>query len=102
MGASAWLRLEAVGVFLHWCPGCGCAHRLNVSRTDHPQGLRWYFNGNYVRPSFTPTVRINDGARRCNYTLEHGWLSFDVDCTHALAGQAVPLPVFPIPPAIAH
>ncbi len=97
VGASAYLRIEAVGVFLHWCPGCARPHRLNVSRTDHPGGLRWYFNGNYVRPSFAPAVSLEDGAQRCNYTLEHGWLRFTEDCTHALAGQGVPLPVFPQP-----
>lgn len=78
----------------------------------------WTFDGNLESPSFTPsfkhtgkqTVKVNgrwtgewvrdkDGNaidNCCHYILTAGVLNFCGDCTHALVGQAVPLP--PLPP----
>ena len=87
------IKLVSPGVYEHWCPGCKQPHRFNTSSTDHPDKLRWYFNGNYLRPSFTPAMNIQrpDGSR-CRYNLHDGWLYYAVESTHALAGHSTPLP----------
>lgn len=80
---------------------------------------RWKFvNADLVRPTFTPSFKITgvqtvvddkgtwtgewkrgpDGKPLpycCHYILTNGILNFCVDCTHALAGKAVPLPDLP-------
>lgn len=96
VGLSHVLRLERVGVFLIWCPGCCRAHRLNVSSVDHPRGMKWFFNGNYSRPSFTPGFDEEQGGQRCAFRLQDGWLHFTDECTHPLAGRSAVLPAFPL------
>lgn len=94
-----------------WCAGCGEAHAINVVPDARPC---WGFNGNYDAPTFTPSVlvtgvrRITDDEharlmvgekieptpRRCHSFVEGGKVRFLDDCTHALAGQTVPLEAF--------
>lgn len=74
-----------VGEPAHWCPGCGCLHS-----PSSPAG--WAWDGDAERPTFTPAMR--QGVQ-CHYTLTAGVLQFFSDCTHELAGQAVPLPDLP-------
>jgi hypothetical protein len=104
--SSTLRRIE--GGFAHWCPACEEMHRL-------PDG--WTFDGNLEAPTFTPSFK-HDGLQRvfvdghwtgewkrdasgntipfcCHYILTAGVLNFCGDCTHALAGQAVPLPKLP-------
>lgn len=74
----------------------------------------WTFDGNVAVPTFTPSVRITgkqtvkvngqwtgewvcDAAGNaldecCHYVLTAGIINFCGDCTHHLAGTAVPLP----------
>lgn len=83
----------------------------------------WGFNGDYARPTFTPSVlatyeELTDGGeaayrawaaagrpqpapkferrtvRRCHSYVRDGQIQFLGDCTHALAGKTVPLEVF--------
>ena len=78
----------------------------------HPQA--WGFNGNGDAPTFTPSVLVNGGRRMtddeyeriragekidlpptvCHSFVTDGNIQFLGDCTHALAGQTVPLPDF--------
>jgi hypothetical protein len=97
VGLSHVLRLQKPGVYLHWCPACGKAHALNLSSVDHPTGMKWFFNGNFLRPTFTPGVTLEEGGCRCSYSLRDGYIQFAPDCTHALAGQGVAMPAFPFP-----
>ena len=100
--AGTKLRRGQTGYF-HWCPGC---------EEMHPLPDRWTFNGDVERPTFSPSFLhtvttyaggvdaqgIGIGERRqgrCHYILTDGVLNFCSDSTHALAGQAVPLPVLP-------
>jgi len=91
--------LEGGRIGFH-CPGCRKPHVVNVS----PGG--WGFNGNYERPTFTPSVLVTyngpdagadrgDGDRAppavCHSFVTDGQIQFLGDCTHALAGQTVPL-----------
>ena len=86
----------------HWCPACRAMH---VFATDVPdsRGHRWTWNGNETRPTFWPdrdvvTKGFKDlaPAGHCHYTLDAGTIAFATDCTHALKGQRVPLPDFPV------
>ncbi len=105
---SAKLRRAQNG-YIHWCPPCGETHRL-------PDG--WTFDGNVDRPTFSPSFKHTgkqtvkdergewtgewvcgaDGKALdwcCHYILTAGVLNYCGDCTHALAGQSVPLPDLP-------
>jgi hypothetical protein len=97
------------------CAGCNDVHTI----TD-AQG-RWTFNGDFERPTFSPSVLVMCGHYVstfkagedncwCTYDAEHpnepsgfkcyrchsfvvdGRIQFLGDCTHALANQTVDLP----------
>jgi hypothetical protein len=93
-----------------WCPGCDEAHMIKTS----PSG--WGFNDSGDAPTFTPSVLVSGVAhltnaqeeayRRgeplppavpfvCHSFVTDGRIQFLSDCTHALAGQTVPLPDYP-------
>lgn len=95
-----------------FCPGCGEHHA--------PIEGRWGFNGDYERPTFTPSILvrgtkltelgeqqhlawIDAGCPKTDQVLDHvntvchsfvtdGRIQFLNDCTHALAGQTIELP----------
>lgn len=74
------------------CPGCGCAHSFRI---EGP-GPVWRFDGNMERPTFAPSLLvrgwINESENdRCHSFVRDGQIQFLSDCTHALAGQTVPL-----------
>lgn len=99
-----------------YCPGCEMHHGVYVAGSGHPV---WGFNGNYDKPTFTPSIlcrwRGFTPAGRaaynawadaghpepapqfeardmvCHSFVRDGQIQFLSDCTHALAGQTVPL-----------
>lgn len=96
------------------CPGCGTVHRIQHGAGDGP---RWGWNGDAERPTFTPSIlvrwdqweppattpeiceKIKRGEIRqtavpkvCHSFVTDGQIQFLGDCTHALAGQTVPIP----------
>lgn len=90
----------------HWnlwwnCPGCGDPHAFDE---------RWQFDGNYERPTFSPSfLTWLDGhpeatrepyisGMRCHSFVRDGQIEYQSDCTHALAGKTVPLPPWPEAP----
>lgn len=87
----------APDVLFH-CPGCKTQHGV---WTDKPasNGARWSWNGDMERPTFSPSLLITvewreaDGMHRqvCHSFVREGQIQFLSDCTHALAGQTVPL-----------
>ncbi len=102
------LRVAEGGGLMFWCPGCDGAHQVRVGDGSGP---RWGFNGDYDRPTFTPSVLVrgtqpmtDDEHRRimagerveprpfvCHSFVRDGQIQFLGDCTHALAGQTVAL-----------
>lgn len=100
-----------LGTYSIKCPGCGDIHHLDK---------RWSFNGNYEKPTFSPSLLIRGGHFEphfkegdrcwCTYDAENpdspspfkcvvchsfitdGKIQFLGDCTHSLAGQTVELP----------
>ena len=114
MGARGVLRTIEGDQLGFWCPGCEEMHVVRVP--PHPHA--WGFNGDYDRPTFTPSVLVTSGhyapdwdgkACWCTYYRDHpdadvdfvcyrchsyvtdGKIQFLGDCTHALAGQTVEL-----------
>ena len=98
-----------------WCPGCKQAHQVNTG----PGG--WTYDGNPDAPTFSPSVLVRSGHfaegwsggkcwctfRRadgepspfqcisCHTFVRGGQIEFLSDCSHALAGQTVPMPDLP-------
>lgn len=95
------------------CPGCEEPHFVRVGVPDRPC---WGFNGDFERPTFSPSILVTSGhhvqgwkpgdgcwcgtedaafgCSVCHSFVEAGQIRFLSDCTHALAGQTVPLPPF--------
>ncbi|MGT2507930.1 DUF6527 family protein [Cupriavidus basilensis] len=103
--------------FSFWCPGCDGPHRIQHGAGAGP---RWGWNGDVERATFTPSVLVRyphwepsaeDPAVRtaialgevtqqlvervCHSFVTDGRIQFLGDCTHALAGQTVPMVEFP-------
>lgn len=91
------------------CPGCRRRHAI----TSGPNA--WTWNGDTVRPTFTPSVLVQphdtlinedldlpelvaEGNRtrtpRCHSFVTDGRIEYLADSTHGLAGQTVDLPVW--------
>ena len=95
---SPILRLATGNRLIFWCPGCRMAHMIQFGEGDGP---RWTWNQNAERPTFQPSilVRRNYGEDQhpqvCHSFVTDGRIQFLGDCTHALAGQTVPIPEWP-------
>ena len=72
--------------YMYHCPGCCNCHGPNTT---------WGFNGDYEKPTLTPSVKVTggniDGPTVCHHYITDGNIVFLSDCTHHLAGQTVPL-----------
>lgn len=70
-----------------FCPGCKCSHVFDE---------RWTFNGDYDKPTFSPSMLVNGGGHgmRCHSFIQNGKIMFLSDCDHELKSQTVDLPDF--------
>lgn len=111
------------GGVIFFCPGCEGVHAINSSQT----GLKWTYNGNPDSPTFSPSIDYKSGhyvpgedgkdcwctfeerfpkykgrkhpvCYHCHSFVTDGRIQFLGDCTHALAGQTVPIPEWPYAP----
>lgn len=87
------------------CPGCNEHHLVGISNVAGPH---WHFDGNYERPTLSPSVLVNgyrpsddedkfdnplhDVPFTCHSFVRNGYIEYLGDCTHALAGKTVELP----------
>jgi hypothetical protein len=55
MSARGLLRIIEGGQVAFWCAGCESAHAISIA----PGG--WKFNGDYDKPTFTPSVLVTSG-----------------------------------------
>jgi hypothetical protein len=80
------------GSYLIFCPGCGCGHKFDA---------RWTFNGDFEKPTFSPSLLVNGrpefhnpAVPRCHSFVTDGRIHFLGDCEHEMKGQTVELPDF--------
>ena len=83
------------------CPACGFEHSFNVDLVGHGKHTRavWSFNGDYDKPTFTPSMGANlhhfqEHHPVCHSFVRDGMWQFLGDCTHDMANHHVPM----IPP----
>jgi hypothetical protein len=79
------------------CPGCGQYHELDPLETSPGGNQRWMFNGNYEKPTITPSIlttypRNGTTDYKCNAQITDGKITYSKDSTHLLAGVTVDLP----------
>lgn len=97
----------------YWCQGCNDIHGVVVAGPG-----AWGYNANPEKPTFTPSVltrghrlvrdehghwtgeyRLDANGKPieevCHTFITNGMVQFLGDCTHALAGQTLPLPELP-------
>jgi hypothetical protein len=99
---AAKLEPLDAGYVEFWCPGCNCPHAVRFEGERRP---RWEWNGSMDAPTFSPSILVRFSAnpnapegskwrtaRVCHSFVREGRIQFLSDCTHALAGQTVPLP----------
>ncbi len=81
---------------LFLCPGCGHDHPFTI-RSTNPQRPRWTFNGDPVKPTFSPSLLVNKDYPdlRCHLFVENGKIRYLQDCHHDLRGQTIDLPAYP-------
>lgn len=119
---SEKLRRGEDGRLTYWCQGCEEPHSIMVGVGAGP---RWGWDGNAEAPTFSPSVLVTSGhfvagresagcwckfnaeavakgeepsgfeCRRCHTFIRGGMVEFLGDCSHALAGQTLPLPTLP-------
>lgn len=117
------MKLKIIGhSATFWCPGCSLPHSINIGAQATPS---WGFNGDIEKPTFTPSVLVTSGHYAsghksgsdcwCTYYEQHpeeekdgfecgichsfvtdGQIQFLSDCSHALAGQTVAVPDYPM------
>jgi hypothetical protein len=102
---SKVLRCFTPGRLSFMCPGCNERHIVNI---DTGPGPRWDYNQQPASPTFFPSILVTwnepsdvegefddeskDKKHICHSYVTEGRIKFLSDCTHALAGQDVPLP----------
>lgn len=87
---------------LLWCPGCNQLHGVDFTGPDGVKPkVEWTFDGNLDAPTVSPSLLCRWPAGEdqteqvCHSFIVAGQWQFLADCTHALAGQTVPLPDLP-------
>lgn len=71
------------------CPGCKNSHLVYMTGK-----VKWSFNGNMDKPTFSPSLLVNGdlsnpSSPRCHSFIRNGVWEFLPDCTHELAGKKV-------------
>lgn len=89
---------ETKGVVV-FCPACQHGHLFNTTPA-RPGGPVWTFNGDFDRPTFSPSMLtyepMSDGTHRtiCHSFVRDGKIEFLSDCAHSMRGKTVELPEF--------
>ena len=101
LGIAVWhSKDDSIAHLDAFCPACDFVHSFNVDLDGHgkhqPERL-WTFNGDYDKPTFRASMLANRDRVDPHHPLCHSFLTDGVwkylgDCTHAMAGQEVPVP----------
>jgi hypothetical protein len=79
-----------------WCDPCDTHHRVPVTGPH-----KWEWNGSLEAPTLAPSIRVSydfgpeHTPKVCHSVVTDGQIAYCGDCTHALAGQTVPMAVLP-------
>lgn len=109
---NPYFREQNPGHLMYHCEGCDMPHVVYVG-PDKPNQPRWDFNGDYEKPTFSPSVLVHyphwsppateenpnppNQVRvegRCHTFIRNGMVEFLSDCSHSLAGQTRPMPLY--------
>lgn len=74
-------RAEGLGgVYLSfWCPGCEEMHPIKV-RDGQSGSPSWNWNGDYEKPTFSPSILITNGCKMPNHTTGTPcWCTFNAE-----------------------
>ena len=110
------LRVIGSNGIAFWCTACGSYHQVNLVKGEGPV---WSFNGDYNRPTFSPSVLVRSGhyigdrprgncwcdfeerypeeekpefvCCLCHSFVVDGKIQYLSDCSHDLAGTIVEL-----------
>ncbi|MDQ9986139.1 DUF6527 family protein, partial [Acinetobacter baumannii] len=65
---TPYLEYWSSGIYMFKCPGCKYLHPFHVKEGTHHNGSTWDFNGDIDKPTFTPSLLVNDHhpASRCH------------------------------------
>lgn len=87
--ARRWPNRETGKYLLWYCPGCQCSHMVAIKPEVQKNGASWEFNGDFDRPTLTPSVMSSD----CHCHITNGQADFRCGGNkHALDGQVVDIP----------
>lgn len=81
-----------------YCPGCKYLHGPAVAMAPGKDAPLWQWNGSLEKPTLSPSLLITykygpeQKQHTCHSFILDGNIQFLGDCTHALAGQTVPIP----------
>ena len=96
LDSNATCDEDAVEIVLAFhCPGCKSGHSFCI-KSSIPGRPVWQWNGDMERPTFAPSLLINQSRpeSRCHLFMRDGIIEFLGDCHHALKGQHVPFEEF--------
>lgn len=84
----AQIKPDGSKYFMFWCPGCDCAHGVEVPR--------WQWNGSMTAPTFNPSLLCNKDhpESRCHSFVRDGYMVFLQDCHHNLKDKTVEIPAW--------
>ena len=97
---SRWYRDDGIASLDAFCPACDMTHgfRVNLGDSVMVHENPWDFNGDYDRPTFSPSMFANRDFwatphhPSCHSYLENGIWRYLPDCSHQYAGQELALP----------
>jgi hypothetical protein len=77
-----------------WCPGCKGFNFYNVGKPNSG-GHNWDFNGDFEKPTFTPSLRYVGGptGSLCHLFVTAGKIAYCTDCPHEYNGKTIDLPI---------
>ena len=90
-------KTSVEGVYTFWCPGCQEMHQIHTITPNH-LGAIWQFDGNFEKPTITPSVNVHDaqGENGCHFNITDGMIIFGGESRcHNLSGQSFPLTEMP-------
>ncbi|MDD5006668.1 MAG: DUF6527 family protein [Candidatus Omnitrophica bacterium] len=67
-----------------FCEACGYNHFFDE---------RWMWNGDYVKPTFYPSLLVNGHtpSMKCHSFVTNGEIHYLADCFHGFKNQRIPL-----------